>query len=166
MTPGHKFGELVSFKAHLQACEYKHPKFKKGRRDLLEQISRQPSSAKQLAGEESFSSAAYAPLLQAGEKARIEGHLDSLEQGQRLSFYQIKDLERRIDFFERELGSCRYIVESQTRIIKDLLTTMPHESIHFNNWIGRQSHPELSNLATELQHTWHEPGNFFPKRSI
>jgi hypothetical protein len=116
----------------IQACEYKHPNFKNGRRDLLEQISRQPSSAKQTAHEDSQMLARqYAPLLQAGDKARIDGHLDSLEHGQRLSFYQIKDLERRIDFFERELGSCRYIVESQTRIIKDLLNNLPQESNDF-----------------------------------
>lgn len=99
--------------------------FRKGRRDLLEQILRQPSK--------SVSSPSVAPnltssQLQGEEKARMDNNVDSLLQGQRLCFYQIKDIERRMDFFERELGSCRYIVESQSRLIKDILDALPEES--------------------------------------
>ena len=80
----------------------------------------------------------------------VDSHLNSLEQGQRRSFYQIKDLERRVDFIEKELGSCRYIVESQSRLIKRLLVTLPAES-------KAKNAAELNHLVTELNQNWHEP---------
>jgi hypothetical protein len=65
---------------------------------------------------------------------KFDVHVDSLTQGQKLAFYHLKDLERRVDFFERELANCFYIVESQARLIKELLFNLPHESNPFVNY--------------------------------
>jgi hypothetical protein len=110
----------------IQACEYKHPNFKNGRRDLLEQISRQQSAKPNDKHEHPVVKKDISEQLEPIPKFDV--HVDSLTQGQKLAFYHLKDLERRVDFFERELANCFYIVESQARLIKELLFNMPHES--------------------------------------
>ena len=142
-----------------KVCEYKHSLFQKGKRELLERISRQPSISSSLKKEKESSnsysnnnkqssvediqeiSSVFFPITSASNG----NQLYSLEQGQRRSFYQIKDLERRIDFVEKELGSCRYILDSQSRLIKKLLllANFPTES--------------NKNSADLLNQNWHEP---------
>jgi hypothetical protein len=132
--------------------------FQKGRKDLLERIARQPSissaarkereaSNKQNSAEQiDENSTIFSPL----PPNPIVNQLNSLEQGQKKSFYFFKDLERRADFVEKKLSSCRYIVESQSRLIKRLLLTLPIES-------KTKNAVELNNLVTELNQNWHEP---------
>ena len=154
MTPGHKFGELVSFKAHLQACEYKHPKFKKGRRDLLEQISRQ-QSAKPTDKHEPPSVKREVSETRLELTPKFDTHVDSLTQGQKLAFYHLKDLERRVDFFERELANCFYIVESQARLIKELLFNLPAESmLTLSNFSTYTSRDSCSAFKFTLERSW------------
>lgn len=104
----------------------------------MEKISRQISTTRPSfsskdgltieSAEESSSKRAFTEPPVANSTNSIDsGNISALEQGQRRSFYQIKDLERRMDFVERELGSCRYIVESQSRLIKRLLVSLPKD---------------------------------------
>ena len=135
--------------------------FQKGRKDLLERIARQPSisSAARKEREASSNINKQNSAEQIDEKSSIfsslppnpiVNQLNSLEQGQKKSFHQIKDLGRRADFVEKKLSSCRYIVDSQSRLIKRLLLTLPIES-------KTKNAVELNNLVTELNQNWHEP---------
>eukprot|EP00493_Phyllostaurus_siculus_P025666 UN26011 len=123
----HKYGD--------HACEYQHDKFLRGRTDLLEQIFRQSSSNRNTGSD----GAGATP-----DSIKIDSNLEALEEGQKLTFYQIKDLERRVDFFERELGSCRFTMESQSRIIIQLVNSMPRMPREF------MEDPELSAIASKL----------------
>lgn len=127
MNSSHKYGD--------HACEYQHDKFLRGRTDLLEQIFRQSSSNRNTGSD----GAGATP-----DSIKIDSNLEALEEGQKLTFYQIKDLERRVDFCERELGSCRFTMESQSRIIIQLVNSMPRMPREF------MEDPELSAIASEL----------------
>ena len=148
--------------------------FQKGRLDLLEKISRQQSkSAASSALSTTFptdkdttTSPAASSLLDTKNGAS----LDRLSQGQKTSFYQIKELERRVDFFERELANCFHVVELQARLIKDLLFILPndgmlictctyilHVLILLASYTPKtvRSHPEIVSLLNELK--WNAP---------
>lgn len=105
--------------------------FQKDRLDLLEKISRQQSKS---AASSSLSTTfptdkdtTMSPAASSLQDTKNGASLDRLSQGQKTSFYQIKELERRVDFFERELANCFHVVELQARLIKDLLFILPND---------------------------------------
>ena len=106
----HNFHRVKNPLLQDQECEFKHANFQRGKADLLEQISRQT------AGE---------PTV---DVQKFDKQVQELESNQKVSFYQLKELEKKIDFFERELVSCRMIVESQSRVIGDLLYALPDQA--------------------------------------
>jgi osomolarity two-component system response regulator SKN7 len=103
----HNFHRVKNPALQDQECEFKHPNFQRGKKELLEQISRQQSSESSV------------------DVQKFDKQVQELEQNQKLSFYQLKELEKKIDFFERELMTCRMIVESQSRVIGDLIYSLP-----------------------------------------
>jgi hypothetical protein len=96
--------------------------FQKDRHDLLEKIFRQRASS-------TISSLFPVETSKDTNEQNSNSTLsiDRLSQGQKETLYQIKELERRVDLFERESANCFYIVEVQTRLIRDLLCILPNE---------------------------------------
>ncbi len=105
--------------------------FRRDRHDLLEKICRQQSkSAASSALSTTFPNEKdTSPAASSLHDTRNDASFDRLSQGQKTSFYQMKDLERRVDFFEKELANCVHVVELQARLIKDLLFILPTEGM-------------------------------------
>ena len=96
--------------------------FQKGRQDLLERIVRQQSRP---------IGSSMSPLItlpiENNKDTNEQKAIDRLSQEQRLSFFQLKELELRVDCFEKDLSRCYYLFEQQNRLIKDLLCVVPNE---------------------------------------
>ena len=72
--------------------------FQKGRLDLLENISRQQSKTAEKPELPSTSaSSSRPPPVPATSEVRMEGTVDTISNGQKMSFYHLKDLERRVE---------------------------------------------------------------------
>jgi osomolarity two-component system, response regulator SKN7 len=128
----HNFHRVKNPALQDQECEFKHPNFQRGKKELLEQISRQQSSESAL------------------DVQKFDKQVQDLEQNQKVSFYQLKELERKIDFFERELSTCRMIVDSQSRVISDLMYSLPEHV---------RKMPELQQMHNDHQWKPHRKTN-------